>query len=94
VASALAITLRELVSSPGVGAIAVNDPALTAELVDVAELCVNRAVSFQNRASDKIGVQPQSHKMPDESVNPRPRRRLQGKPAGFFRGASAGYREP
>jgi hypothetical protein len=41
VASALAMTWCELVSSPGVGAIAVNDPALTAELVDVAELYVN-----------------------------------------------------
>jgi hypothetical protein len=37
----LAMSLYEPASSPGVGAIAVNDPALTAELVDVAELCVN-----------------------------------------------------
>jgi hypothetical protein len=41
VASALAMILCELTSSLGVGAIAVNDPALTAELVDVAELYVN-----------------------------------------------------
>jgi hypothetical protein len=41
VASALAMTLCEPVSSPGVGAIAVNDPALIANLVDAAELCVN-----------------------------------------------------
>jgi hypothetical protein len=40
VASALAMSWCELASSPGVGAIAVNDPALTAELVDVAELYV------------------------------------------------------
>jgi hypothetical protein len=40
VASALSMTLCEPVSSPIVGAIAVNDPALTAEQVDVAGLCV------------------------------------------------------
>ena len=36
----LAMTWCELTSSPGVCAIAVNDLALIAELVDAAELCV------------------------------------------------------
>ena len=37
----LAMSLCELASGPGVGAISVSDPALIAGLVDVAELYVN-----------------------------------------------------
>jgi hypothetical protein len=51
VASKLAMTLCEPVSSPGIGAIAVNDPALTAELVDVAELYVNPCHRKTGRAA-------------------------------------------
>ena len=35
------MTLCELASAPGSGSISVSDPALIAELVDVAELYVN-----------------------------------------------------
>jgi hypothetical protein len=37
----LAMSLCELASAPGAGSIAVTDPALIAELVDVAELYAN-----------------------------------------------------
>ena len=37
----LAMSLCDLASSPGAGSISVSDPALIAELVDVAELYVN-----------------------------------------------------
>ena len=37
----LAMSLFELASAPGAGSISVTDPALIAELVDVAELYVN-----------------------------------------------------
>ena len=37
----LAMTLCDLASAPGTGAVCVNDPALIAELVDVAELYRN-----------------------------------------------------
>ena len=37
----LAMSLCDLASSPGAGSISVSDPALIAELVDVAELYIN-----------------------------------------------------
>ena len=37
----LALGLCDLASAPGAGSISVSDPALVAELVDVAELYVN-----------------------------------------------------
>ena len=37
----LAMTLCDLASSPGTGAVCISDPALTVELVDVAELYRN-----------------------------------------------------
>ena len=37
----LAMSLCELASAPGTGSVSVTDPALIAELVDVAELYIN-----------------------------------------------------
>jgi hypothetical protein len=63
VASTLAMTLCEPVSTPGVGAIAVNDPALIAELADAAELagssCIERLRTCRS-VRPAIGQEPNS----------------------------------